>query len=68
MSRKRADIRVEDHGSIVLLRPLTTAGEDWLNERISDEGFQPYRPVVIAEPRYVAAIVEGAIEDGLKVA
>jgi len=64
----RTDFTVKNHGSIVLLVPETDAGRAWVEENIGcDNGYQPYWPTVLAEPRYVAAIVEGMQNDGLVV-
>ena len=64
----KPDLRLEDHGSICLLRPLTALAEDWVADNIGrDNGYQPYWPTVLIEPRYVAEILEGAIGDGLVV-
>src|SRR4029434_7323013 len=40
--RGTPDIRVEDHGSIVLLRPATTAGREWLEAHCERSGCQPF--------------------------
>lgn len=65
MNRK-ADLIVQNHGSLVLLIPRTEAGRNWVDENIGpDNGFQPYYPEVISEPRYVPAIIGGAGDDGL---
>lgn len=61
------DVSVENHGSIVILRPLSNAGKDWVNEYVSKEGYQPYRDSVIVEPRYADAILNGMRGDGLHV-
>jgi hypothetical protein len=47
------DIRVENHGSIALLRPLALRTERWLRD--------------VVEPRYIAVIVAGSREGGLEV-
>jgi hypothetical protein len=66
--RGTPDIRVEDHGSIVLLRPATTAGREWLEAHCDQSGYQPFSGgTLLCEPRYVANIVRRAIEDGLEV-
>lgn len=31
------DFSVENHGSIILLRPLTEAAQDWVDEHIPDD-------------------------------
>ena len=64
-----ADVRVENHGSIVLLVPLTDNGREWIVENIGEgNGFQPYFPTVVAEPRYVQNIIDGMMAGGLVVA
>lgn len=61
-----ADFVVENHGSIFLLRPLTESARIWVDEHIgTDNGFQPYYPTVVIEPRYAGAILEGIREYGL---
>ena len=60
-----ADIRIENHGSIFLLKPITDEGEAWLADNIFNAEWWCGAPVV--EPRYVADIVHGAVEDGLEV-
>jgi hypothetical protein len=60
------DILVANHGSLVILKPVSEAGKNWLAENIGeDNGYQPMFPSIIAEPRYVEQILEGACNDGL---
>jgi hypothetical protein len=62
------DIVVENHGSIFLLRPTSRSGREWLDQNIGEpNGFQPYWPTVVVEPRYVADIVNGMHADDLGV-
>jgi len=61
-----ADVKIENHGSLVLIRPLTEAASDWLDENISEDA-QHFGGAVVVEPRYVEAIVEGMQDDGLEV-
>ena len=62
------DIVVENHGSIFLLRPLSRPGREWIDQNIGqDNGFQPYWPTVVVEPRYIADIVNGIQADDLRV-
>jgi hypothetical protein len=64
----KQDFAVENHGSIILLRPLTDAGIDYVNENIGeDNGFQPYWPVVVFEPRYISQFLHQVRESGLLV-
>jgi hypothetical protein len=62
------DILVENHGSIVLLRPATAAGRAWLEANCDRSGYQPFTGgTLLCEPRYVADIVAGARDAGLEV-
>jgi hypothetical protein len=62
------DFLIENHGSILLLKPLTPSATSWIGEHISqDNGYQPYFPTVVVEHRYIADIVAGIQNDGLTV-
>ena len=54
---------VENHGSIVLVRPLTADVRTWLEEHTDDEA-QWFGNALCVEPRYVEDIVLGLIEEG----
>jgi hypothetical protein len=62
-----ADILIRDEGSLVLLVPTTAVARDWLVEHVSRDGYQPLRPTIVCERRYVLDIVEGLEGDGLTV-
>jgi len=62
-----SDFTVQNEGSIVLLHPHTDAARSWVEEHIGeDNGYQPYWPSVVIEPRYVGDIVNGITADGLE--
>jgi hypothetical protein len=62
------DIRVENHGSIVLLRPATPAGRTWLEANCHRSGYPAFSGgTLLCEPRLVAGIIPGAREAGLEV-
>ena len=69
-SRKTTpDFSFRDEGSIVLLTPLSPSAHEFVEERIgSDNGFQPYWPIVVIERRYAQDILEGVIAEGMVVA
>ena len=57
---------MEYHGAIILLVPLTRSGCAWANKNIgADNGFQPYWPTVILEPRYLDGVLGGICKFGL---
>jgi hypothetical protein len=60
------DISVEYHGSLYLLQPLNESASDWLHEHVAEDA-QWFVSALVVEHRYVADIVRGAIEDGLRV-
>lgn len=60
------DVRVENHGSIVLLRPISDLADVWIDEHIDDEA-QRYSGAIVVEPRYVDDIISGMEEGGLTV-
>ena len=62
-----ADFQIVNHGSIVVITPLSEAGEQWREEHISADALSWGRGFV-CEPRYVADIVEGIESDGLEFA
>ncbi len=60
------DIQLQNHGSLRLVRPVTDAGREWIDENVDSEA-QWFGGALAVEPRYVQAIVEGMQLDGLEV-
>lgn len=60
------DFYVENHGSIILLRPVSSAAKEWIDEHIPEDA-QYFGNAVVVEPRYIADIVQGIQNDGLAV-
>ena len=61
-----ADLEVTNHGSLFLLHSCTEVGRDWIEEHIPDDA-QTLGRAIAVEPRYIEAIICGAIADGLEV-
>ncbi len=61
------DLIFENHGSLFLIRPISTTGKQWLDENVGDENTLTFGGAVVCEPRYVEAIFLGAQSDGLAV-
>jgi hypothetical protein len=61
------DLEVQDEGSIFLLRPLTDTGAEWIGEHLVSEDAQWFGEALCVEHRFIADIVAGAIENGLRV-
>lgn len=64
-SERTCDIAFENHGSIVLIRGLSEAGQAWLDKNVGDDETQYFGSAIAAEPRYVESIMHGAVNAGL---
>ena len=64
-----SDISVRGVGSsIITIEPLTDLAREWIDEHIGpDNGYQPYYPKIVVEPRYLDDILEGMVNDGLEI-
>ncbi len=63
------DFTIRDEGSILLLTPHTDPARNWIHENIGPtNGFQPYYPTIVIEPRYLQPVLEGIAEAGLEAA
>lgn len=61
------DFRVEDHGTIALVTPVSVEAKQWLEENVPTESWQWHGDALAVEPRYVEALMDGAMDDGLTV-
>jgi hypothetical protein len=61
------DFKLENHGSLFLLRPLSSAAKQWMQEHlpVDEPETQFWGDAIVTEPRYVTPIVDGIIRDGL---
>ena len=60
------DFKVENHGSIFLLQPLTPAARNWVNAQLPEDALW-FAGAVAVEHRFIADIVNGIQNDGLEV-
>ena len=58
------DIIVEDHGSLVLLRPVTVRAERWIAENVQDDAMY-WCGALVVEPRYVEPLILGMRTEGM---
>jgi len=54
---------VEDHGTIVLIRPLTCDVDAWLHDNVDPEALW-FGPALACEPRYAEDIVHALADEG----
>jgi hypothetical protein len=59
------DLVFENHGSLFLVRPVSSAGQTWLDENVGDENTLTFGGAIVCEPRYIENICHGATADGL---
>lgn len=50
------DLKIENHGSLILVRPLVSDAEIWLRENTDGTW---YGGALVVEPRYLEALLEG---------
>jgi hypothetical protein len=62
-----SDFAIANHGSILLLTPLTNYGVAWIDEHIPADAMTWGGHSIVVEPRYMADIVRGIFADGLTV-
>lgn len=58
------DVAVENHGSLCLLRPVSSIGEKWLVDNIHEPMY--LGTAVAVEPRLLSNVVDGMQEAGLE--
>lgn len=59
------DFRVENHGSVCLVFPLSEQARDWVENHVPLEGWQWFGGGFAVEPRYLHDLVDGMREEGL---
>ncbi len=61
------DIRVENHGTVFLIRPISDAGSQWIDDNLQVESWQWLGEAVAVDHHYIMIHVIGMLEDGLSV-
>lgn len=64
--QQKVDFDVTDHGTIVLLTPMTPAAHDWVQENLPDDALT-FGPSIAIEHRYAEDVLIGIVEDGLSI-
>lgn len=63
-----ADVVVERHGVLWLLRPITDGAERWVQRHVEFEEYQRVSGGIVVHHRFTQPIVEAMRKDGLDVA
>jgi hypothetical protein len=61
-----ADIQARDEGTLWLVKPLSAAGKNWLDENIQDEALV-WGDAIVIEHGFIQSVIEGIVADGLEV-
>jgi hypothetical protein len=61
------DFLVMDHGSIVVIRPLTDGALQWLDDNVAAESWQWLGGSLCVDRRYAAPLIAGIEADGFAV-
>jgi hypothetical protein len=63
----KPQFELQNHGSLFLLRPLDSVAKEWMNEHLPVDSpeTQFWGDSIVIEPRYLEAIVDGILADGL---
>lgn len=61
------DVEVTDHGTIVLFRPVSAAGSDWIAESVAEDALW-FGGALAVERRYAGPLGEGIADGALKLA
>lgn len=68
MNGTQEDVRIENHGSLFVVQPMTTEAREWMLENVASEPWQWLGGGLAVEPRYVFDLVEGMRDAGFTVA
>ena len=63
----KPDVRVEGHGSVALVRPMTVIAKEWIDGNVTLESWQWFGGAVAVDPRYLDDLLMGMMGDGLRI-
>lgn len=58
------DLYVEDHGSVILFRPVSRGAREWLDKNVSEDA-QWFGGALAVEHRYAESLADGMTDAGL---
>jgi len=61
------DFQIENHGSVVMVRPLNDAARAWVDENVGLEDWQWLGGAFACEPRMVEHLAAGMVDAGFGV-
>ena len=67
MSKSRADVEFLNHGSVIMVVPVTPVAKEWVADNIALESWQWLGGGFACEPRYAGDLAQGMSDAGLVV-
>jgi hypothetical protein len=67
MSVQKLDVAVENHGSVVMVNPITRDAVEWVSENVAVESWAWLGRSFAVDPRYVDDLISGMVDFGLVV-
>ena len=64
----KLDVQVDGGGTVYLVTPITQLAKEWVEQHLSLEGWQWLGGGFAVEHRFITALVNGMMADGLRVA
>lgn len=61
------DVKVMNHGSVVMVEPVSDEAKTWVNENVGLEGWQWMGNSFAVEPRYLGDLLDGMRAEGFTV-
>jgi len=61
----KPDVLVENHGSVMLVLPVSETAKEWIHENVAADSWQWSGSALAVEPRYLGNLLEGMDADGL---
>jgi hypothetical protein len=60
------DVLITSEGSLFLVQPVSRKGREWISESV-DPDAQKWGDSIVVEHRYIEALFDGMVDDGLVV-
>lgn len=66
-NKNKPDVTIMNHGSVVMVAPLSPPAKEWVDENVGIESWQFLGSAFAVDPRYVDDLIAGMMDAGLVV-
>lgn len=66
MPKNPSDFLIANHGTIILVTPVTLDATKWVNKHLAEDRLM-YGAAIVVEPRYISNLVKGIQKSSLSV-